>query len=60
MVFFSFLSVSGRSYGSPIVGQIEVVGDYSGVKSATQWKAMEGLFVHPTDLKTQHYEHTEL
>ena len=56
---YRYLAVTGRTYGSPIVGQNEVVGEYSS-NSYSQWQAMEGLFIHPNDFKTQHYEHTEL
>ncbi|XP_057331752.1 stromal cell-derived factor 2-like protein 1 [Microplitis mediator] len=45
-----FLSVSGRSYGSPIAGQMEVVGEHSVHSGYTQWQAMEGLFINPTNL----------
>ncbi|XP_058793646.1 stromal cell-derived factor 2-like protein 1 [Phymastichus coffea] len=55
----AYLTVTGRKYGSPIVGQHEVVGEYSS-NSYSQWQAMEGLFIHPNDFKKQHYEHTEL
>ncbi|XP_032689369.1 stromal cell-derived factor 2-like isoform X1 [Odontomachus brunneus] len=56
----TYLSVSGRVYGSPISGQMEIVGEYSPNSPHTQWKAMEGMFIHPTDFKAQHYHHTEL
>lgn len=51
--------MSGRTFGSPISGQSEVVGEYSS-NSYVQWQAMEGLFLHPNDFKSQHIEHTEL
>ncbi|EFN88606.1 Stromal cell-derived factor 2 [Harpegnathos saltator] len=54
-----YLSISGRVYGSPISGQMEIVGEYSS-SPHTQWKAMEGMFIHPTDFKAQHHHHTEL
>ena len=56
-----FLSISGRTYGQPIQGQYEVVGEYS-ASSNTEWKVMEGIFVHPSNdfVKTQHHQHTEL
>lgn len=57
-IFKRYLSVTGRTYGSPIVGQTEVVGEYS--QYHAEWQAMEGLFVHPTDFKPQLHEHTEL
>ncbi|XP_012229877.1 stromal cell-derived factor 2 isoform X1 [Linepithema humile] len=56
----TFLAVSGRAYGNPISGQIEVVGDYSANSPHTQWTTMEGLFIHPNDFKAQHHHHTEL
>lgn len=56
---FRYLSVSGRVYGSPITGQMEIVGEYSS-SPHTQWRAMEGMFIHPTDFKAQHHHHTEL
>lgn len=56
---FSYLGVSGRTYGSPIAGQHEVVGEYSPVAGMTEWQSAEGVFIHPADMKT-HYEHTEL
>ncbi|XP_074000171.1 stromal cell-derived factor 2 [Rhodnius prolixus] len=43
-----YLSVSGRQYGSPISGQMEVVG--TSKMSSVHWKAGEGLFIHPSDL----------
>ncbi|XP_066603071.1 stromal cell-derived factor 2 [Prorops nasuta] len=56
----TYLAVSGKTYGSPIYGQVEVVGEYSPSSPHIQWQSMEGLFIHPNDLKAQHYEHTEL
>ncbi|XP_014474558.1 PREDICTED: stromal cell-derived factor 2 [Dinoponera quadriceps] len=56
----TFLSVSGRVYGSPISGQMEIVGEYSSNSPHTMWKAMEGMFIHPSDFKAQHHHHTEL
>ncbi|XP_015600798.1 stromal cell-derived factor 2 [Cephus cinctus] len=56
----AYLAVSGRTYSTPISGQIEVVGDYSVSGSHVQWQSVEGLFIHPSDFKSQHHEHTEL
>lgn len=56
----TYLTVSGRAYGSPISGQIEVVADYSPNSPHTQWTTMEGLFIHPNDFTAQHHHHTEL
>jgi hypothetical protein len=54
-----FLGMSGRSFGRPISGQLEVCGlpnPYSG----TDWIASEGLFIHPKEPITPNYAHTEL
>jgi len=42
----AYLSVSGRTFGRPINGQMEIVGVTNSYK-ATEWKAAEGIFVHP-------------
>lgn len=55
----AYLAVSGRAY-SNLLGQIEVIGDYSPSSRDVEWKTMEGLFIHPADFKAHHYEHTEL
>lgn len=56
-----YLSSSERTYGNPINGQVEVVGMYTPVGDNSNWKSMEGLFIHPSDFKAQHaYQHTEL
>ncbi|KAJ8683913.1 hypothetical protein QAD02_019705 [Eretmocerus hayati] len=55
----AYLAVTRRTYGSPIVGHNEVVGEYSS-NSYSQWQAMEGLFIHPNDFKSSHTVHTEL
>uniref|UniRef100_A0A0A9X0D1 Stromal cell-derived factor 2 n=1 Tax=Lygus hesperus TaxID=30085 RepID=A0A0A9X0D1_LYGHE len=46
-----YLSVSGHKYGSPIGGQLEVVG--STRMSSVHWKAAEGIYVHTSDLNSQ-------
>lgn len=54
-----FLGMSGRSFGRPISGQMEVVGlpnPYTG----TDWLASEGLFIHPREPQVSHNVHTEL
>ncbi|XP_048514111.1 stromal cell-derived factor 2 [Athalia rosae] len=56
-----FLSSSDRTYGNPITGQVEVVGTYTAIGDNSNWKSMEGLFIHPNDFKAHHsYHHTEL
>lgn len=53
-----YLSVSGRTFGRPINGQMEVIGTFS-INQASEWKAAEGLFIHPRELH-EHIVHTEL
>jgi len=43
-----FLGASGRTFGRPIHGQMEIVG-LNGPSSTTQWKAAEGIFVHQSN-----------
>nr|XP_057942919.1 stromal cell-derived factor 2 [Doryrhamphus excisus] len=58
----ALLSVTGEQYGRPIHGQKEV----HAMSSSTQhslWKAMEGIFIKPTEAmpgQNHHYMHTEL
>ncbi|XP_058454249.1 stromal cell-derived factor 2-like protein 1 isoform X2 [Malaya genurostris] len=54
----AYLSVSGRTFGRPINGQMEVVG-MSTAHGGTDWTAAEGLFIHPTE-KESAPRHTEL
>ncbi|KAK9497248.1 hypothetical protein O3M35_004604 [Rhynocoris fuscipes] len=42
-----YLSVSGRQYGSPISGQMEVVG--TSRMSSVHWKTGEGFYFHNSD-----------
>lgn len=53
-----FLGLSGRSFGRPISGQMEVVG-FNNPQHGTRWTTAEGLFVVPQE-KEAHYAHTEL
>lgn len=46
-------------YLRPINGQMEIVGLTNSYK-ATEWKAAEGIFVHPSSEPTKKTEHTEL
>lgn len=55
----AYLSVSGRTFGRPINGQMEVIGS-SDPQHAADWQAAEGLFIHPRDLKEHAAAHTEL
>jgi len=54
-----WLSVSGRTYGRPINGQLEVIG--SGYPdSSSYWKTAEGVFVRPDETKNSNDVHDEL
>lgn len=53
-----FLGLSGRSFGRPISGQMEVVG-FNNPQHGTRWTTAEGLYIVPQE-KESHYEHTEL
>ncbi|BES89829.1 Stromal cell-derived factor [Nesidiocoris tenuis] len=46
-----YLSVSGHKYGSPINGQMEVVG--TSRMHSVHWIAGEGIYVHASDLSDQ-------
>jgi dolichyl-phosphate-mannose--protein O-mannosyl transferase len=54
----NFLAISGRSFGRPISGQMEVCGMPNG-NSGSEWKAVEGIYLHPNELVKQNI-HTEL
>lgn len=54
-----FLGVSGRSFGRPISGQMEVVGLNSGT-TGSEWQSAEGIFIHPNEMLKREFEHTEL
>lgn len=46
----AFLGCSGQTYGRPINGQYEVVSSHSGTSNSNKyWKAMEGVFIKPSD-----------
>jgi len=53
----AYLGMSGRSYGRPISGQMEVVGMTS-PQHGTRWTTAEGLFISPKE--KDEYAHTEL
>lgn len=53
-----FLGISGRSFGRPIAGQMEVCGLSTG-DAGTEWQTAEGIFIHPNELLQQNV-HTEL
>lgn len=53
-----YLGLSGRSFGRPISGQMEVCGLSTG-NTGSEWQAAEGIFIHQNDLAQQNI-HTEL
>lgn len=53
-----FLGMSGRSFGRPISGQMEVVG-LSSPYTGSEWLASEGLFIHPKEVINNNI-HSEL
>lgn len=53
-----YLSVSGHKYGSPISGQLEVVG--SSHVQAADWLAGEGIYIHTSDLNGDSDSHNHI
>lgn len=53
-----FLAMSGRSFGRPISGQMEVCGVTNG-NTGSEWQAAEGIFIHQNEALKQNI-HTEL
>lgn len=56
-----YLSTTGRTFGRPINGQMEVAGVHNSYGSV-HWQTMEGVFLHEPDLAAKHIHdaHTEL
>lgn len=56
-----YLATSGRTFGRPINGQMEVMGVHSSTASV-HWQAMEGVYLHAPDVaeKHMHSVHSEL
>ncbi|EDV94776.1 stromal cell-derived factor 2 [Drosophila grimshawi] len=56
-----YLGMSGRSYGRPISGQMEIVGLHS-PQHGTRWTTSEGLYIVPKEKESLHeeYAHQEL
>lgn len=55
----AYLAVSGRTFGRPINGQMEVIGaSHNG--HAAEWKSAEGLFIHPREPTSEGGAHDEL
>uniref|UniRef100_A0A1B0D2S3 MIR domain-containing protein n=1 Tax=Phlebotomus papatasi TaxID=29031 RepID=A0A1B0D2S3_PHLPP len=55
----SYLAVSGRTFGRPINGQMEVMA-MSQPRREGEWKAAEGIFLHANEVKSHSHAHTEL
>nr|CAH7728169.1 unnamed protein product [Callosobruchus chinensis] len=57
-----YLAVSGRTFGRPINGQMEVVGLHSST-GAVHWQSAEGVYLHAPNAAERHIHqeaHTEL
>ncbi|CAG9825049.1 unnamed protein product [Phaedon cochleariae] len=56
-----YLAISGRTFGRPINGQMEVIGLHSS-SGSVHWQTAEGVFLHAVDLAAKHMHsvHTEL
>ncbi|XP_044729891.1 stromal cell-derived factor 2 [Chrysoperla carnea] len=54
-----YLCATGRAFGRPISGQIEIAG-VSSLRGSVYWKAAEGLFLHAPEPELSHTVHTEL
>lgn len=56
-----YLAASGRTFGRPINGQMEVVGLHTST-GAVHWQTAEGVFLHAPDIAAKHMHtvHTEL
>ncbi|XP_023020795.1 stromal cell-derived factor 2 [Leptinotarsa decemlineata] len=48
-----YLSISGKTFGRPITGQMEVIGVYSS-SGSVHWQTAEGVFIHAADSSSQH------
>jgi dolichyl-phosphate-mannose--protein O-mannosyl transferase len=55
----TYLAISGRSFGRPINGQMEVVS-LNSPYSGSDWRAAEGLFIHPREPMHANIVHSEL
>lgn len=55
----AWLGVSGRTYGRPIHGQSEVIAT-AYPDGSSYWRAADGIFVKPNDMKEDANEHDEL
>lgn len=51
-MYFSYLHMSGDTYGRPIHGQREVSA-YPSPSDLNYWQAAEGIYVKPTEAKSR-------
>ncbi|KAK5646827.1 hypothetical protein RI129_005291 [Pyrocoelia pectoralis] len=56
-----YLAASGRTFGRPINGQMEIIGVHSS-SGSVHWQAAEGVFLHAPDITAKHMHtmHSEL
>lgn len=55
-----YLAATGRTFGRPINGQMEIAGLHS-TSGAVHWQAMEGIYLHASENIKSHYQpHHEL
>lgn len=56
----AWLSVSGKSYGQQLGGQLEVCGELAPYDESCVWRAAEGVFVKPSEGRLHIVKNTEL
>ncbi|KAH6939241.1 hypothetical protein HPB50_016565 [Hyalomma asiaticum] len=56
----AWLSVSGKSYGHQLGGQLEVCGELAPYDESCVWRTAEGVFVKPSEGRLHIVKHTEL
>ncbi|XP_017779409.1 PREDICTED: stromal cell-derived factor 2 [Nicrophorus vespilloides] len=56
-----YLATSGKTFGRPINGQMEIIGLRSST-GAVHWQSVEGVYLHASDAAEKHFHeaHTEL
>lgn len=57
---YRFLAASQQTYGRPISGQYEIIGISRPDAYGTNWKSMEGVFIHKSDFTPQEQIRDEL
>ncbi|KAH8042418.1 hypothetical protein HPB51_023257 [Rhipicephalus microplus] len=56
----AWLSVSGKSYGQQLGGQLEVCGELAPYDESCVWRTAEGVFMKPSEGRLHIVKHTEL